>query len=375
VATQTRHDQRSDSQSPDRDPVLVAPWDHGGTVEVSLALAGSGGLVERRTFLFLTGAALTVPAHQWLVHEPEPLVAALKGDRVTPMLVDRLPPMIAELRAIDNGAGGGQVRSLAEHEFSWVAGLLDRGSYDEATGRKLHVALAELGRVAGYMAYDMDDHGRAQRYYITALRAAHAADDRALGANILSCMARQAVELDRPAEGVTLAETALAGIRTAAMPKLHARLRDSLAYGQAKLGDEPAFRRTNKLAWQALERADADEPDWLSSISPAVLAADTGQHHLMLGKAKEAEPMICQALDGLEPGMVRTRQLWSCALAKARLRAGNVDGAVSAGWQALEISAGLSSARSTARLRSLCQEMRPHRRVPEVQEFLERAHS
>jgi len=362
-----------DRHGADRDPVLVAPWDRGGTVEAAVALTGSGGLVERRTFLFLTGAALTGPAHQWLVHEPGPLEAALRGDRVTPMLADRLPPMIAELRAIDNAAGGGHALSLAEHEFAWVAGLLDRASYDEATGRKLHVALAELGRVAGYMAYDMDDHGRAQRYYITALRAAHAADDRPLGANILSCMARQAVELNRPAEAVTLAETALAGVRTAATPKLHARLRDSLAYGQAKLGDEAAFRRSTKLAWQALERAEPDEPDWLSCISPAILAADTGHHFLLLGKPKEAEPVICAALDGLAAGMVRCRQLYSCGLAEARLRAGKVDEAIAAGQQALKVSEGLNSARSTARIRSLCQEMKPHLGVPVVREFLERA--
>src|SRR5262249_45664249 len=49
-----------------------------------------------RTFVFLTGAALTAPAHQWLVHDPGPLVAALKGGRVPPWLADRLPPMISE---------------------------------------------------------------------------------------------------------------------------------------------------------------------------------------------------------------------------------------------------------------------------------------
>jgi hypothetical protein len=86
-----RDDDQPDIVRADRDPVLVAPWDRGGTVEAAVALTGSGGLVERRTFLFLTGAAVTAPAHQWLVHEPGPLLAALNGDRVTPALADRLP--------------------------------------------------------------------------------------------------------------------------------------------------------------------------------------------------------------------------------------------------------------------------------------------
>ena len=67
---------------PERDPVLVAPWNHRGTVEAVVLLSG-GGRVKRRTFLVLTGPAVTAPAHQWLVHEPEPLVSGLAGRRVS----------------------------------------------------------------------------------------------------------------------------------------------------------------------------------------------------------------------------------------------------------------------------------------------------
>ena len=62
------------------DPVLVTPWNHRGTVEVAILLSG-GGRVKRRGFLSLAGPALTAPAHQWLVHEPEPLVSGLTGHR------------------------------------------------------------------------------------------------------------------------------------------------------------------------------------------------------------------------------------------------------------------------------------------------------
>src|SRR5215470_3873686 len=108
-----------------------APWTHQGTVDLSVALSGSGVLVKRRNFGFLFGSALTAPAHQWLVQEPGRLAAALGGDRVTPELVDRLPPMIAELRRMDDVSGEKVVLDLAEREFGWVAGLLDRASYDE----------------------------------------------------------------------------------------------------------------------------------------------------------------------------------------------------------------------------------------------------
>ncbi len=171
------------ADDPERDPVLIAPWNHRGTVEVAVVLSGSGGRVKRRVFLSLTGPALTAPAHQWLVHEPGPLVSGLAGRRVSGELAGRLSAMVAELRRMDDVAGGGSVLTMAQQAFAWVAGLLDRASYDERTGRALHVVLAELGQLCGWSAYDDGHHGLAQRYFVAGLRAAHTADDRPLGAH------------------------------------------------------------------------------------------------------------------------------------------------------------------------------------------------
>jgi DNA-binding XRE family transcriptional regulator len=66
----------------EHDSVLVAPWNYRGTVDAVVMLSGGGG-VKRRAFLSLTGTALTAPAHQWLVHEPEPLVSGLSVRRIS----------------------------------------------------------------------------------------------------------------------------------------------------------------------------------------------------------------------------------------------------------------------------------------------------
>jgi hypothetical protein len=68
-------------------------------------------------------------------------------------LADRFIAMLGELRVMDDVAGGGTVLSLAEQQFGMVADLLGQASSDEPTGRKLHIALAELGQFAGWTAF------------------------------------------------------------------------------------------------------------------------------------------------------------------------------------------------------------------------------
>jgi transcriptional regulator with XRE-family HTH domain len=51
------------ADDPERDPVLIAPWNHQGTVEVAVVLSGGEGRAKRRVFLSLTGPALTASAH------------------------------------------------------------------------------------------------------------------------------------------------------------------------------------------------------------------------------------------------------------------------------------------------------------------------
>lgn len=221
-----------------------------------------GDPVKRRRFVFLTGTALTAPAHQWLVHEPGPLISGLAGRRVSTELADRFTAMIPELRAMDDVAGGGTVLALAQHQFGLVADLLDQATYDESTGRQFHVVLAELGQLCGWCGYDAGQAALAQRYYVAALRAAHSADDRPLGAHILSCMAEQAVCEGKPAEAVTLIDTALAGTRGQQAPRLLAELYIRQAFALATMRDVSACTTAVSKARTHVEQ-QSDDPLWL----------------------------------------------------------------------------------------------------------------
>ena len=333
--------------------------------------------MQRRAFLFLSGAALTGPAHQWLVHEPGPLVAALRGDRVTSDLADRLPPMIAELRRMDDVSGGGVALGLAEREFSWVAGLLDHSSYDEATGRRLHVALAELGYSTGWVAYDAGLNALAQRYWIAALRAAHMADDAALGAYILYGMAHQATEQHRPAEAATIIETALAGAHGRQTPALMALLQLEQAKAQASLQDGAACTHAIAKAYHWAERIRPEkEPARLYWVNRAAVTLDNGRALLRLGWAEQAVGPLADGVRQLGSSMARDRQIHLAELAAALARPGrqrDMEEAAQRAMEAVDLAGGLASTRGTKRIRDLCVQMKSHANMPAVREFLERA--
>jgi len=370
------HAEHEHTVDPEHDPVLVSPWNHRGTVEAVVVLSG-GDRVKRRVFLSLAGPALTAPAHQWLVHEPEPLVSGLAGRRVSGQLVARLSATATELRRMDDVAGGGSVLTMAQQLFAWTAGLLDRASYGEHTGRSLYVMLAELGQLCGYSAFDVGEHGLAQRYYIAGLRAAHSADDRPFGAHILATMARQATCQGQPAEAVTFVETALAGTRGQATPALLAELYDRQAHAFAALGDTSAcLAAISQARTQAEQLTPDDDPPWLYWLDPAAITANAGTCLLELGQAEQAVALLDDGMAQFSASFVRDRQIFLARQAEARTLPGkqrDLEAAAGLGLQSLDLAESLDSTRGAGRLRDLCLRMKPHNTVPAVRDFLERA--
>ena len=362
----------------EHDPVLVAPWNHRVTVDAVVLLSG-GDRVKRREFEFLAGTALTAPAHQWLVHEPELLVLGLSGRRISAGMVHQFTAMIAELRKMDDVAGGGSVLALAQHEFGWVAGLLDQARYDERTGRMLFVALAELGQLCGWAAYDAGQHALAQRYYVAALRATHSADDRPLGAHVLSCMAEQAARQGRPAEAVTLIETALAGMRGQRVPSLLAEIYGRQAYAFATMGDVPGCGAViSKLSTQIELLAPDSGPSWLYWVNPAPMTCEVGNALRQLGRTEQAAVVLENGIAMYDDSRPSGQAGYLIALADVRSRPGkqrDLDVAASHGMEAIRLTETLDSPRLAGLIRNLYHQMTPHATVSAVGDFLERARS
>jgi hypothetical protein len=163
-------------------------------VEIATGLWRSN--VQRRGPLrdaaFSVGAFVS-PAMRWLT-SPLDEQPVGDGDRlVGPPDVDTIRQFTATFRSLDNNYGGGHVHpTVVRFLDAEVAPLLHHGRFNASVGAALLSAAAEMTQLAAWTAYDCGMHGLAQRYMIQALRLAHAAADRALGAEILAAMSHQA---------------------------------------------------------------------------------------------------------------------------------------------------------------------------------------
>ncbi len=277
---------------------------------------------------------------------------------------------------MDDVAGGGTVLSLAQQQFGTVADLLDQASYDEPTGRKFHVALAELGQLAGWAAYDAGQQGLAQRYYVAGLRAAHSADDRPLGAHILGSMAYQAAREGQPREAVTLIDTAVAGVRGRETARLLTALYDRQACALAILGDSSGCTAAiSKTRTQAEDIKHDDGLPYLYWVGPAEVTAGAGRSLLKLGKADLAVDLLEEGIGLFDESFVRDRANFVIRFAEALTHPGpqqDLDAAVERGRAALDLYANLDSTRGVDRFRDLVSQMKPHIKVPAVRDFVDR---
>jgi hypothetical protein len=253
---------------------------------------------------------------------------------------------------------GGRARpTVVRYLYDEVGPLLRDGRYSDSVGRELFAAAAELTRLAGWMADDLELHGLAQRYLIQALRLAREADDYALGGEILAGMSHQAVYVGRADDALDLAWAAHDSAAKAAAPALMSESLIMQAHALAVSKDSVACGRALNAAELAFERSDAaGTPPWLRYFDEAYVAAKFGHCFRELGHGDKAELFARRSLDMVD-GYVRGRAFNVVLLANAHLQQQSLDEACAVGNQALDLSSGLQSARTVRYIRDLRRRM------------------
>jgi transcriptional regulator with XRE-family HTH domain len=252
--------------------------------------------------------------------------------------------------------GGGVCRDALAAHVSWATQLLGAEATD-ATKTELYQAVGFLIDVAGWGAFDAGYHEDARSYFRLALSCAEQGNDWGLRANVLSDMARQAVYVGRPDDGLSLVE--LAQVRwDRQTPTVRAMLATVHARALAKLGragDCQAAVRTAEDNFAGSQ--PGEDPDWIAYFNEAHLYGDTG--HAMLDVAlggdyvNDTRDRLHRAVTSYSTDQARSRAFAVGKLAILELAKGDAHAGVLHARQALMADAPLRSARAVDDLKAL----------------------
>lgn len=329
--------------------------------------------IARRELLSDAAFGSTVfagPVLRWLTAVGDEHLSAATGRHVGEADVAALSSITQEFRRLDNRHGGGHVRSaVVGFLHANVGPLLREGRYDEPTGRSLLAAAAQLTHLAGWMAYDAEEHGLAQRYLVQALEFARGAGDIGFGGEVLAGMSHQAIYLGHADHGVDLARAARQTAVRAGIPALIAEAAVTEAHGHARKGDKTATAHALRVAETAFDRDTwSDRPSWLRYLDEAYLSAKFAHCFRDLNQPDTAASFALKSLN-MDDAFVRGRAFNTVLLATIRVQQGELEQAAAAGNDALALTSRLRSSRSDQYLRDLKRRLAPHTAVPQVREF------
>jgi hypothetical protein len=352
---------------------LQLPWSWTDTVTTSTSLWRAD--VQRRRFLVnaaYSSAALPAAALRWLTSPVADAPVSSGARRIGPADIDAIRDLTKSYREMDNRLGGGRLRgALVSYLDDHVTQLLVTGRYSAETGSQLAAACGELSQLAGWAAYDSDQHGLAQRYLTQALAYARHANDAGLAGEVLAAQAHQALYLARPDAAIDLARAAQAAAIRHGSATLLTECLVMEAHGHAARRDAAGCAGAIARAERAFDRAARDhdhDPVWLSYFDEAYLAARMGQCFRDLGDAPNAARYARRSLD-MDGRYVRGRAFNLSLLASAHVMLGEPEHACIVGLRALDLTSRLSSARSVRYVRDVARLLRPLESVPVVREF------
>jgi hypothetical protein len=355
------------------DTGLSLPWTAAGALAAAVEVTETGRM-DRRVFLHLVGGALTEPAFEWLIARPATVAVGLAGRRVQPEHVDAIETMTAQLRRMDDQFGGGTVLDLVRAQVLHVRNLLVNHTYTEGIGTRLYAAAAELLRLGGWLSFDAGQQSEAQRYWLAALRAAHASGDRAIGANVLGFMSCQAKDIDLYSEAVKLAEAARQGY-PGSSPRVSAILNMRAAQAYAHTHEVRECRAAMDTAYEALKAtpSEAGDPVWAYWLDEAQVNEQIGYCYTQLEDWERACNHIRLALRLQADPDTREGALRQALLAVTHARQGDPEQACHVASKAVDILArDVDSDRCVRHVRRVQQALVPYKRLPPVTEFSER---
>jgi hypothetical protein len=363
---------------------MDGPWTPSGTMQIAQDWL-TGGLMDRRIFLSVSGGALVDAVSRYLNAQSVAGVDALLPLATTDPLVDQIEASIPRLQMMDDERGGGAGLGYMGTQVKAVLLVLHERGHPESTHRRLLVALADLAQLAGWKAFDAASPGLAQRYFFTGLRAAHEAGYPSMAGHILADLSFQAASTGELRDSLLLGEAA-SRVSTRSAPSVRASVLSRLSFAYTAAGDVEAGSRGWMDAHEQLANRRVGDPGWMYYLTPNHLDSQAGYAMVLAGRKQLAngERAAARALLRKGAGLLRTgayardpnaphqrRALYEGAwLALGYAARGKLDESCETARLAIARLAQVSSPRSTALLTTLAADLRRRRRHHGVAAFL-----
>jgi tetratricopeptide (TPR) repeat protein len=337
------------------------------TADVVAPLVRLGGTQHQ---LIYTIAQLRLPDMTELAAMSPP-AAAHNRERVGTAQVRAAALMLSMFSHSDFAFGGGHaLPALSAYLATDVASWL-RASATPSARARLYSAAAGLAYLAGWMCFDDNRHGTAQRYYHTAAQFAAIGGNTSCYAAAMRGLSVQAHYLGHRDTALSLAEAAMCQARHVS-PLEAASLTGQLAVAEAARGRHDIARTHLTRAEHLLDRAPADSAA-VAAYHVAALLHQHAETFAASGDTKAAIKVLTASLRHRPPTERRARAITTARLAELHLDAGHIDRACTA-WNALlDDRPQLSSGRIEEAVRSMRARLRPHSRHPGALALITRA--
>jgi hypothetical protein len=312
-------------------------------------------------------------AHEWLSVDKPQLIELGIGRRISDSNIATVEHRVMQLRRADDFISGRTSHALVRQELQAATNLLNDAALTEDQASRLLSATGELAQLAAWVAADAGLYRDAAKYAENGIVAAHAADNGALAANIISTFSYQLANTANPRQAAMLARTAYAGVRRDATATTKALLLERAAWADAKSGDLAGCERTLGLVEDNLcDTKTGDDPDWVYWLNRQEVDVMAGRCYTELKKPAKAEMLLRGALSGYDDALIRENALYLSWLSEDYILLGEIDAACAVATQILELKNRANSARTEERLRHLARLLRNQASARSAACFLDR---
>jgi transcriptional regulator with XRE-family HTH domain len=280
------------------------------------------------------------------------------------------------LRLADDVLAGGDLVDSVVRELHRAHTLFNATCHSEDVGRRLLVAIGELGQLAGWVATDTGGRVDPGPLFRLGVAAARQAGDAPLTAHLLGSWGYALANAGAVAEGAGMIEAADTAARRGDSLRTVSLTGARRAWVAALARDSRTSLGAVQEAMDQIHAADPQEDAgrlWLYWVNQAEQEVMQARVYTELHRPLRAVPLLRRVLADYNPSHAREYALYSSWMAVALLDGGETEEAAAVAERVLTLTASVPSSRAAARGSAMLEALRRADRVPEVRRVLELA--